>query len=209
MRANPQSCGLKVSWCLAQRQVHCMMPSGSAALEQRALQAGAAPSRAALPCLPRLARLTEAATPLPCPPRYLGTLPCLRPGLQLMDSPASASRVAAFHDWLSVGAMGILPGFPGAGRVQCVAALDFVQLLLGWLLPTFLVARARWQAVQARASTQTNARREPDLDARLACWLMDSVFLADAPDGLPVLAWFILLTLAWLAAGLVGVALVG
>lgn len=125
-----------------------------------------------------------------------------------MKSPAWAARVRTFHDCLSVGTMGILSsGFLSSDESHCAAALAFVQLLLGWLLPTFLVARASWRAVQAQDGSPGNGRRPPLTgDARIACWLADWVFLTDEPDGLPLLAWGVLLTLTWMAAGLLAVA---
>lgn len=88
--------------------------------------------------------------------------------------------------------------------MQCVAALAFVLLLLGWLLPTFLVARASWQAAQAHDGSD-----QLGLDARLAGWFVESIFLADAPRGLAVLAWGCLLTITWLVAGLIAFCMVG
>lgn len=65
--------------------------------------------------------------------------------LPLLGHGAMEQGIAAFHAVMHGGTLGILPpGHPEGGRLrQCAAALDFLALWMGWLLPTYLAARGQ------------------------------------------------------------------
>lgn len=78
----------------------------------------------------------------------LGTY-CTQP---MFASPLMEGRLSVLHMVMSIPLAAIMPpGHPEGGqRVQCVAASLHACILLGWLLPTALVVRTRWQAMGGR-----------------------------------------------------------
>lgn len=98
---------------------------------------------------------------------------------------------------MSMGTAGILPSsFPPVGPAgKCQAALVWLCLTLGWLVPTYYalgraVDSGRQRGGQAAAG------------AGAAAWVLEHCFCAGLPGSHQAAAWAILLVFAWMAAGL-------
>lgn len=76
----------------------------------------------------------------------------MHPSLQLLDNSLMKARISTFHNVMSIALPGILPrGYPlGGPHRQCTAALSFICIFLGWLLPTALLLRSRYQEATSR-----------------------------------------------------------
>lgn len=126
------------------------------------------------------------------------------PAMQLMANPVAEARISMFHEGGRAGVMGLLPSsFPSGGAVcRCAAAVSFMPILVGWLVPTFLVARGESRAALrvAQRCEEQHPRWHPSRE--LSGWLMDNVFLDDAPAEVAALAWFVLVAMCWLLATL-------
>lgn len=71
---------------------------------------------------------------------------------QLLSSAVMQLRISSFHRLFESASLGMLPpGHPACSReCRCSAALHFLRLSLGWLLPVYLAARGQ----QRRAAAQ-------------------------------------------------------
>ena len=110
-------------------------------------------------CLGRLLPGMPQALPAAHPtPARLQSLPATLPPPQLLDSPLTGGRIAAFHRLMGVGMGGLLPlGYPPGGKhIECTSALVFMCGFLGWVLPTYAMLlrhgrEARKQAAKTAA----------------------------------------------------------
>ena len=72
---------------------------------------------------------------------------------QLLSSPVMQQRLALVSAAISFRVAGVPPpGFPDGALTQCTTAVAFLQLFVGWLVPTYLAARAEHHAALAVAA---------------------------------------------------------
>ena len=139
----------------------------------------------------------------------------------MLRSHLASKMFGRIHELMEASALGLLPaGYPACSPAcRCAAALNFLLLWLGWLLPTYLAARAQpWLAFQhaahqggtslapATAPPMRSPREQPaavkrassSCSSRFADWLLSSIFLHNAMLGMPTTAWAVLTGLCWL-----------
>ena len=130
------------------------------------------------------------------------------PWLQLLDNASMEASIRSFHSVMAVPLLHILPaGWPEGGRHrQCVAAMDFLSIFLGWLVPTYFVVRSQCHTTaDAGSSRQEQAEGQPARRPTAAAWALENVFLDGAPPMLQLIAWCILAAMCWLIASVLPV----
>lgn len=146
----------------------------------------------------------------------------------MLDNQLMEGRFSAFHAIMSAATLGILPpGYPPGGRhQQCVAALTFLNLLLGWLVPTYVVLQTYCQAAAARQRRQITSSSGSGVPAGasgsgslssssprsaqggklvealdpVAMWALDKLWIAGGLGVHKVQAWCALAIMCWLFA---------
>lgn len=115
---------------------------------------------------------------------------------KFLNSSLMQQRFADFHSGMSVGTLGhFIPHLTGGTtHCQCTAALNFVLISLGWMLPIYLVARQSYQTARAAVRQQ----RRLTLSQRAADFLCGDVLWTGGPLETQVMAWYLLAALCWL-----------
>ncbi len=137
---------------------------------------------------------------------------------QVLSSHLAGQRIGSFHQLVGATVLGILPAeYPACSlRCRCAAALNFLLLWLGWLLPTYLAARRQSWLSPSQSARQGGASLAaphkgyaPEQrvgagcgnrshSSSVAAWMLDNIFLHNEMLGLEATAWFVLTGLCWL-----------